>query len=210
MKQKTSQSLYAYWNEVRADRLAPRRFEIEPSQIGTILPNTFILERNDNKVYRFRLAGTAICEQFGQEFRDTDFLAGWDEEDHISLARLLSVVTQQGGVAILEIEAESVGKHSVTFEIILLPLVHTRDTIDRVMGAISPYTMPDWLGHEVLAVRRLLRSEIIWPNGRPQSVLDAVRNQAPFQPHIRKARIVRAERRQFRVYDGGLNAKPRE
>jgi hypothetical protein len=29
--------------------------------------------------------------------------------------------------------------------------------------------------------------------------------QAPFKPHIRKSRIVRSDRRQFRVYDGGLN-----
>ena len=210
MKQKTSQSLYAYWNEVRSNRLAPRRFEIEPSQIGTLLPNTFILEKTDRETFRFRLAGTAICEQFGQEFRDTNFLAGWDEEDQISLSRLLAVVTQQGGVAVLEIEGQSAAKHCVTFEIILLPLVHTRDTIDRIMGSITPQTTPDWLGQDVLTVRRLLRSELIWPNGRPQSVLDAVKRQAPFLPHNRKARIVRSERRQFRVYDGGLTDKPRD
>jgi len=30
MKQKTVQTLYAYWNEIRAGRLAPKRLEIEP------------------------------------------------------------------------------------------------------------------------------------------------------------------------------------
>ena len=33
-------------------------------------------------------------------------------------------------------------------------------------------------------------------------------NQSPFQAHIRNARIVRSERRQFRVYDGGLSKNP--
>ena len=47
MKQRTIQTLYAYWNELRAGRIAPRRLEIEPSRISSILPETFMLERTD-------------------------------------------------------------------------------------------------------------------------------------------------------------------
>lgn len=205
MKHKTSQTLYAYWNEVRGDRMAPRRFEIEPSQIGGLLPHTFILERSSSDAYRFRLAGTALCEAFGQEFRDTNFLDGWDEDDRLSLERLLNVVTTQGGVGVVNIEARPALRDATAFEIILLPLVHTRDSVDRILGAISPLAPPAWLGHEILTKRTLERSEIIWPNGRPQSVLEALHRQTPFLPHVRKARIVRSERRQFRVYDGGLS-----
>lgn len=204
MKHKASQTLYAYWNDVRGERMAPRRFEIEPSQIGGILPQTFILERSDSETFRFRLAGTAICEAFGREFRDTNFLDGWAEDDRVTLERLLAVVTQQGGVGMVDIAASAPGRPDVNFEVIVLPLVHTRDSVDRVLGAMSPMTLPDWLGHEVLTQRKLLRTDIIWPNGRPQSILDALHRQAPFLPHVRNARIVRSERRQFRVYDGGL------
>lgn len=204
MKHKTIQTLYSYWNDVRQDRIAPRRFEIEPSRIGAILPHTFILERTNSETYRFRLAGTAICDAFGQEFRDTNFLDGWQDEDAISLARLLAVVTQQGGVGRLDIMAEASARGAVGFEVILLPLVHTRETVDRILGAMVPATTPDWLGHDVLTTRHLIHSETLWPDGRPQSVLDAVQRQSPFLPHVRKARIVRSERRQFRVYDGGL------
>ena len=204
MKHKTTQTLYNYWNEVRGERMAPRRFEIEPSQIGGILPNTFILERCSSAIYRFRLAGTAICEEFGQEFRDTNFLDGWDDEDSVSLERLLSVVTTQGGVGVLNVEARSDTREFTPFEVVLLPLIHTRDSVDRILGAMTPLSPPAWLGHETMTKRMLERSEIIWPNGRPQSISDALQRQAPFLPHIRKARIVRSERRQFRVYDGGL------
>jgi hypothetical protein len=204
MKQKSTQSLYAYWNEVRAGRLAPRRFEIEPSQISEILPDTFILERADSETFRFRLAGTAICEHFGQEFRDTNFLDGWTEPDRITLQRLLAVVTIQGAVGLIDLEAATPSGDSVVFETILLPLVHTRDSVDRILGAMAPISQPGWLGHEVLSTRSLLRSQMVWPNGKPQSVIDALHRQAPFLPHIRKARIVRSQRRQFRVYDGGL------
>lgn len=209
MKQKITQTLFNYWNDVRQDRVAPRRFEIEPAQIASILPHTFILERRDG-VYRFRLAGTAVCDAFGQEFRETDFLDGWAEDDKISLERLLTVVTQQGGVGILEIEAATQNKRTVSFEAIILPLIHTRDAIDRLLGAISPITPPDWLGYEPLTSRRLVTTKIVWPNGKPQSVLEMMHRQAPFLPHVRKARIVRSERRQFRVYDGGRTDSPKD
>src|SRR4051812_13786849 len=47
MQQRTLQTLYGYWNEVRAGRLAPQRLEIEPSRIAGILSETFMLERID-------------------------------------------------------------------------------------------------------------------------------------------------------------------
>lgn len=209
MKQKTSQTLFNYWNEIRQDRLAPRRFEIEPAQIAAILPHTFVLERRDRATYRFRLAGTAICDAFGQEFRETNFLDGWPPDDAISLERHLAVVTQQGGVGVLDMEGTTDHKRTATFEVILLPLVHTHDTIDRILGAITPTGTHDWMGYEALTTRRLITSTIIWPNGKPQSVLDMMHRQAPFLPHVRKARIVRSERRAFRVYDGG-RGKPTE
>jgi hypothetical protein len=205
MKQKINQTLFAYWNEVRRDRLAPRRFEIEPSQIASILPNTFILERIDSETFRYRLAGTAICEAFRREFRDSNFLEGWAEDDRVSIERLLAVVTQQGGVGRLDTVASTADGRKLAFEVVLLPLVHTHDTIDRVLGAISPENAPDWLGVEPLTAKRLRHIEVIWPNGRPQTIIDALHRQVPFLPHIRKARIVRSNRRQFRVYDGGLS-----
>ena len=51
MKQRTLETLYGYWNEVRAGRLA-QRLEIEPSRIAAILAETFMLERIDARTYR--------------------------------------------------------------------------------------------------------------------------------------------------------------
>jgi hypothetical protein len=70
MKQRTVQTLYGYWNALRAGRIAPRRLEIEPSRIGSILSETFMLERTDPATCRYRLAGTRLCEIFGFELLD--------------------------------------------------------------------------------------------------------------------------------------------
>ncbi len=205
MKHTTTQNLYAYWNAMRGARLAPRRFEIEPAQIADILPDTFILERVDFETYRFRLAGTRICEHFGAELRGSNFLDPWTDQDHLSLSRLLTNVTQQGAVGVLTIEAETERGQTVPFEVLVLPLVHTRDSIDRILGCISPLDLPDWLGHERLDIRRLVHSDFMWPEGRPHKVIEQINRQSPFHAHIRNARIVRSERRQFRVYEGGLS-----
>ena len=77
LKHKTSEALFSYWNKVRGNRTTPRRFEIEPGKIAAILPSTFILERIDAETYRFRLAGTHVCDMFGVELRGTNFLDGW-------------------------------------------------------------------------------------------------------------------------------------
>src|SRR5947209_8169807 len=84
MKQRTSQIIYRYWNEVRGTRLAPTRLEIEPGRIAEVLSETFILENTDTGSYVFRLAGTRICDQFGHELRGRSFLdmAG-DDSAHV-------------------------------------------------------------------------------------------------------------------------------
>jgi hypothetical protein len=244
MKQRTSQLLFAYWNEVRAGRIAPRRFEIEPSRIGSILSETFILERvstvecsgptrfppNSNPplkpVYRYRLAGTKLCEHFGDDFRGRDFLDGWDLDDRATLEQALTGMSERGGVSVVTFEAgtnssagKSTGKPSagratsphkrLIFEAIMLPLVHTSDSLDRFLGCMSPLDEPAWLGSERLTEKSLLRCELIWPDGRPFPVVERSRQQTPFLAEIRNARLVRSDRRQFRVYDGGLSKNPR-
>ena len=60
MRHKTSETLFAYWNGVRGEHLAPRRFQIEPAKISGILSSTFMLERLGPATYRYRLAGTTV------------------------------------------------------------------------------------------------------------------------------------------------------
>lgn len=201
MKQRTSQILYRYWNEVRGTRLAPTRFEIEPGRITEILSETFILE-GEGRSFKFRLAGTRMCEQLGCELRGKEFLELFGEEDVAVLSRSIEAITAQGAVGVLELEARDPSERAVTFEMILLPLVHTGRTISRCLGAMSAIDAPMWLGTLPLRPAGLLRHSLHWPDGRPHEVI-ARGNQAPFLPGLASARIVRHQRRQFRVLDGG-------
>lgn len=208
MRQRATQSLYAYWNGVRAGRIAPRRFEIEPSRITDLLADTFILERIDTERFRFRLAGTRICDMLGPEFRISDFLDPWGDDDRETLQRMFQNMTGHGGVGLLEVEAATRdGTVTARLEILLLPLLHTRDVVDRFLGSIVAHDHVEQPPASRLLLKRIVSHDIIWPDGRPHDIVDHMQRQSPFLPHIRTARIVRSERRQFRVYDGGL-AKP--
>jgi hypothetical protein len=206
MRHKTSKALYAYWNAVRRDRIAPQRFEIDPSRIGGILPYTFILERHDAENFCFRLAGTRICEIFGRELRGTNFLDGWETIDRLPLLRMFSTLTRQGSVGVAHIEVAAPAEAAVECEVLLLPLRHTRDDIDRVLGAFSPMHAPGWLGYSAITSKRVVANRLLWPDGDPLPTISRVPDPRAMDPEIateRSARIVRSERRRFRVFDGG-------
>ena len=205
MKQKTSQILYAYWNEVRGNRIAPRRFDIEPARIGAILPETFILERIEAGSYRFRLAGTRIFEAFGIEFRGINFLDLWTGNDRVVMQEQLRHLTSRSGVARITFEASTNDGRHAQFETILLPLTHTSHVLDRIVGSISCISPPAWLGTARLEQATLIEHDLVAPEGIATAPLEFGERQAPFAPQMRDARLVRSERRQFRVYEGGLS-----
>lgn len=203
LKHKTNQALFAYWDKVRADRITPRRFEIEPSKIGALLPSTFILERIDAETFRFRLAGTHVCEMFGTELRGTNFLDGWSSADRVSLVRHFTAMVKQGAVETVHMEAAPTARGSSPFEVVLLPLRHSGEQIDRILGGFAALDAPQWLGELPLAAKRIIVHELTWPAGGPKVADNTVAHQAPVLLPTRHARIVRSERRQFRVFEGG-------
>lgn len=199
MKQRTLQILYDYWDGLRAGRMAPLRLEIDPSRIGAILPEIFLLERTDAATYCYRLAGTRLCEMFGTELRGTNILDGWNATDRAVLARSLRVTCEQGAATLATIEASADSVRRIELEAILLPLMHTDNMGGRVIGAMSPMSSPHWLGHDHLIDRRLVRHELIWPDGRPLSEIAPTGPQSPFLP----TGSAKGDRRAFRVLDGG-------
>ena len=207
LKHKTSQILFAYWNRVRDGRPTPRRFEIEPARIAAILPSTFILERIDAETYRFRLAGTNVCDIFGVELRGSNFLDGWTTLDRLSLIRHLAALSKHGAIEAIHLEAAPPGRASTPFEALLLPLRHTGETIDRILGALSPlHVPPHWLGELPITSKRIISHELGWPGAAPINFSDhAVRDAVPVFVPAEHTRIVRSERRQFRVFEGGLS-----
>lgn len=207
MKHKISHALFSYWNEIRGNRVAPRRFEIEPSRIAAILPDTFILDCGEPGAYRFRLAGTRMSAVLGRDVRDSGFLDLFAQDDHKAVAHVLRQTIEQAPVSVLTLEAAPVAGTppgpASRIEIMLLPLFHTQPTVTRLLGSAAQLD-PVPLGRSSGALpQTMVRHETIWPDGRPHAVLDQLNRQSPFAPEHRLGRIVSSDRRRFRVFDGG-------
>ncbi len=209
MRTKTSKAIYAYWNAIRGGRVAPQRFEIEPAQLSTILPETFILEKLSFESYRFRLAGTRICERFGQELRGVDFLDLWSPEHRQEIVDKLAVITENGAIGRCDVTGVLAGGDTIWLEFTLLPLQHADSQINRVLGTVSLYRPAQWGDDEPVLRPELIKSDLLWPADLGPSVVEpaatAVSKQEPFHAHVRSARIVQQDRRRFRVYEGGLS-----
>jgi hypothetical protein len=191
MQQPTTRQLYAYWDHVRNGRVAPRRFEIEPSMIAAMLPETFIVEDSGALGYQFRLAGTRICEQFGRELRGADLLNLWEGADRDAVASLLRNVVADGVVGHGRFTAYSGTNRPANFEFVLLPLIHTGDTINRVLGAITAIEPPFWLGAEPLLRQEIVELNLYRPDGH--STLPPPTGE-----------VISIGSRRFRVLEGGL------
>jgi hypothetical protein len=206
MKQRTLTTLYAYWNELRGRRIAPRRLEIEPSRIAGILAETFMLEPAGPGTYRFRLAGTKLCETFGTELRGSNFLEGWDAKDRVEIDHLLAAGCGQGAAVFLHAEACQGTERRFELDAVLLPLVHGGNAIGRIIGAITASSQPHQASKETPITLRLLRHEVVWPDGRPHSLVTRSGGRAPFLPVWTDASIAptrKDDRPRFRVLDGG-------
>ena len=208
MRHPATQALYAYWNELRGERPVPRRLEIQPARIADLLLDTFILERADRTAFRFRLAGTRVASRFGLELRARDFLSCWSEGDRSLLEHHLAAISDTGRVGLFTGEAEvSAGgaEAPYAFELLMLPLVHTGQAIDRLLCHLIPLEgAAGSTGARILTLR-MLAAEAVWPDGAPEDPLAFADRQLPLSPHVRTARIVKHGRRQFRVYQGGLD-----
>ncbi|MBS0233597.1 MAG: PAS domain-containing protein [Proteobacteria bacterium] len=210
MKEAISLSLYSYWNALRGTRPAPKRFEIEPSRIATNLPDTFILERINPANTRFRLAGSRIVETLGMELRGKNIFDMFGVEDAITLRTRMEVITSHCAVGLFRMSADGGAVQTAMFELLIMPLIHTGDTVERFLGCIVPIDSSTWLGTVPLGNFKLTDDEVIWPDGRVSANAGRIDYQSPVLPMRRAARIVRSDRRQFRVYEGGLSGSVEE
>lgn len=195
MQQRTSRQLYAYWDSIRNGRIAPRRFEIEPARIASILNETFIAECAGMLGLRFRLAGTKICHQFGRELRGVDFLGLWPPTDRDAIASQVRNVLNDGAVGHGTFHASTQTRRRAKFEFTLMPLIHTGQTVNRLLGSITAIEPPFWLGTEALATFEVCELHLHWPDGVPAFMTNG------------GAEIVHLARRRFRVVEGGLSGK---
>lgn len=150
MKHEGSIQLFQYWNRIRDGRPAPRRTEVEPADIKTLLGDTFILEQDVRGEAVFRLAGTRLCATYGRELKGFAFSSLWRERDRRMIARLAGGVFRDKTIVVVSYSGTSRNGRGIPLEMLLLPLEGGEDN-RRALGIVSADGRPYWLGVDPLA-----------------------------------------------------------
>jgi hypothetical protein len=166
MKQNGSINLFQYWNRLRNGRPAPKRTEIEPADIKSLLADTFILEKDTRGEAVFRLAGTRLCAIYGRELKGFSFPSLWRASDQRLVAKLAQGVFQSKSVVVMAFEGHSRNGRSTAFELLLLPLDGGIES-PRSLGVISAAGRPFWLGADPVVDAVLESVRVVDPDLEP-------------------------------------------
>ncbi|PBC01966.1 PAS domain-containing protein [Mesorhizobium sp. WSM3860] len=210
MNQNGSITLFQYWNRLRDGRPAPKRSEVEPADIKTLLADTFILERDTRGEAVFRLAGTRLCAYYGRELKGFSFPSLWREKDQRLMSRLIHGVFDQKSVLLLTYEGFSRNGRSCKFELLALPLDGVESP--RCLGIVSAADRPFWLGADPLADALIDAIRVIDPEKEPMFLKNRPAIDVPslvpteFDAPETISALGRVRRiRHLVVFDGGRN-----
>lgn len=146
MKHPSTRRVFEYWNELRGERAAPGRADIDPVHIRHALGDTFMLAADFVDQLRFRLAGTRVCALFGREIKGEAFAALWDEPSGKAINDLVAVVLHEANGAVAGLTARAADGAHFDLELLLLPLAHVGHARIRAIGVLAALAQPYWLG----------------------------------------------------------------
>ncbi|MBO6835697.1 MAG: PAS domain-containing protein [Alphaproteobacteria bacterium] len=154
-----------YWDTKRANRIAPRRRDIDPLEMPDILPRILladVIDGPDGIDFRYRLSGTGICNVHGKELtalRPRDLSpAAYGELIHGHYLDACRRRAPRADVIILQTD-----QRSRSYARLLLPLSDDGETINKLM-AVDSETQNDL--QEFLSVVEGLRCDEVHPRMR--------------------------------------------
>lgn len=204
MKHKGTTALFRYWDELRGDRPAPQRTEIEPAEIKALLADTFILEKDARGEAIFRLAGTRLCATYGRELKGYAFPLLWSQRDQRLLARQAWSVFHDNAVVVVAFDGVTENGKAAPFEMVMLPLLGDEGS-PRALGCIVPVEKPYWLGTDPVAENRVEALRILDPKRERQLLAERPRIEGPPLAPDRLDGAAKSGRRirHLVVFDGG-------
>ena len=176
-------SLFRYWESLRAERPCPRKDEVDLRQIVEIVPFLSIIEHIDgSKPWRFRLAGTKLCEIFGREMTGLDALAGWDNFERNVIGNCLDISKDRLQPSLIRMRFISEHNDVIAAEMIGLPVQNGKHAPVEIFGGIFPFIennpKPTFVYHK----RELVSARMIWTeHGMGDQLLENVGRKAPLQ-----------------------------
>ncbi len=191
MRQTVSKDIYAYWNNLRGERSAPDRCEIDPAAIRHLLADSFLIEVDRDCFFPIRLCGTRLNALWREEQKGKSFLDLWRPEDRRNVAAALLTVIDGVTPIVGGASAQKRGKRQgedrdMDLELLLLPLRNFGKTHSRVLGALSTTSPANWFGRAEAAPLQLKSLRVIYAadNQNESPVVGARLKTPPGRPQL--------------------------
>jgi hypothetical protein len=165
----TSRTLFRYWEQVRGERSAPVRSAMSLQPIRHLLPWIFICEPAPGlSAHRLRLAGTGVCQLWGENMTGKDLFARWSKFERETMNKLLNsaIIDQQPFV--MRCRARSQNGLVAKLEIIGLPVESDDSGQRQVLGLTVPFIDAELLRNDRLVSFDLVSIRIIWIEPLPE------------------------------------------
>ncbi len=188
-----TRALFSFWEKIRGEKAAPGRDDLDLRQISPIVPNLLILERDHlHQSYKWRLAGSEICQLYRQKLTSTNALAGWGGFERNTLKQLFDTVVTGLQPCLVRFRLSTDLGQVIGAELLGLPILAKNGTRFHVFGGIFPLRDISQLGYGSVTGLELSAARSIWteplPGDRLVAGLDSPRVTPPGLTLIRGGR----------------------
>jgi len=180
MRNQVSKDLYAYWSDLRGERPAPDRSELDLLVLRDVLADTFIVEEWVDGSFPLRISGTRVESLWGRDRKGACVSDAWRSADRLDVISICANVVSDAQPIVGSVRIHAPGDARLDLELLLLPLRYFGRDQSRILGALTPLYPADWLGQapagplEMLSMRRLEASSsrpLRAPSKRPKLVV---------------------------------------
>lgn len=135
-----TQKLIDTWRSHQEDGALPARAALSPIDLGPLLPQIFMLGREDHEEI-FRLSGGLIADLYGRDLRGSVLGALWSKEERPHVAEALARARRAAAPVVLTVDALAPNGESIGVELCLAPLTGPDGEPDRTLGLFQPISM---------------------------------------------------------------------
>jgi len=184
-----SRRLLAHWEALRAERAYPKREEFTFAPVTDLMPDMVVLEQDAARDgYRFRLAGSRVCELLGKNLTTRDALSGWDAFDASILSNHFELALNS--FQPIRARMRLISDMGLVFaaELIAMPIQARESSRVQLIGGLFSFRDPADLSNQSIRTRELLSARAIWTEhdgATLQNIIDQALVYSPKRPALR-------------------------
>jgi len=178
-----TRALFSFWEKIRGEKAAPGQDDLDLRQIGPIVPNLLILERDHlHQTYKWRLAGSEIGQLYRQKLTSTNALAGWGGFERNTLKQLFDAVVTGLQPCLVRFHLSTDTGQVIGAELLGLPILARNGMRFHIFGGVFPLRDISQMGYGRITGLELSAARSIWTEPLPGDALVAGLDNPPAPP----------------------------